>query len=88
LTGHIISIDAVDVSPRCLLALGWPPASHVAHPGTVVELGTETFPVRGRVARGGERTEIWEAQKVDAPMFADYEKTASRDIPVVILERT
>jgi deazaflavin-dependent oxidoreductase (nitroreductase family) len=60
----------------------------VAHPETVVELGTERFPVRARVARGGERTEIWEAQKVDAPMFADYEKTASRDIPVVILERT
>jgi len=41
----------------------------VAHPETVVELGTERFPVRARVARGGERTEIWEAQKVDAPML-------------------
>jgi deazaflavin-dependent oxidoreductase (nitroreductase family) len=59
----------------------------VAHPETVVELGTETFPVRARVASGKERTGIWEAQKADAPMFAEYEKTAQREIPVVILER-
>jgi deazaflavin-dependent oxidoreductase (nitroreductase family) len=59
----------------------------VAHPETVVELGTETFPVRARVASGEERTQIWEAQKADVPLFAEYEKTAPREIPVVILER-
>lgn len=59
----------------------------VANPETVVEFGTETFPVRARVATGDERTEIWEAQKADTPMFAEYEKTAPREIPVVILER-
>jgi len=61
----------------------------VAHPGTVVELGAETYPVRARVASGEERRGIWEAQKAGSPMFADYEKTAApREIPVVILERT
>jgi deazaflavin-dependent oxidoreductase (nitroreductase family) len=61
----------------------------VAHPETVVELGAETLPVRARVASGEERTEIWEAQKAGAPMFADYEITAApREIPVVILERS
>jgi len=60
----------------------------VTHPETVVELGDETLPVRARVASGEERTEIWEAQKAGAPMFADYENTAApREIPVVILER-
>jgi deazaflavin-dependent oxidoreductase (nitroreductase family) len=59
----------------------------VAHPETVVELATETFPVRARVASGEERTEIWEPLKADAPMFAEFAKTAPREIPVVILER-
>jgi deazaflavin-dependent oxidoreductase (nitroreductase family) len=59
----------------------------LAHPETVIELGTETFPVRARVASGEERTEIWEAQKADVPMFAEYETTTPREIPVVILER-
>jgi deazaflavin-dependent oxidoreductase (nitroreductase family) len=60
----------------------------VANPETVVEVGSETFPVRARVAGGEERTEIWEAQKADVAMFAEYEKTTPREIPVVILERT
>jgi deazaflavin-dependent oxidoreductase (nitroreductase family) len=60
----------------------------VANPETVVEVGSETFPVRARVADGEERTEIWEAQKADVAMFAEYEKTTPREIPVVILERT
>jgi deazaflavin-dependent oxidoreductase (nitroreductase family) len=60
----------------------------LANPETVVEVGSETFPVRARVASGEERTEIWEAQKADTPMFAEYEKTTPREIPVVVLERT
>jgi deazaflavin-dependent oxidoreductase (nitroreductase family) len=60
----------------------------VANPETTVEVGTETIPVRARVARGEERERIWEKQKRDYPGFADYEKTANRKIPVVILEPT
>jgi deazaflavin-dependent oxidoreductase (nitroreductase family) len=60
----------------------------VANPETTVEVGTETIPVRARVARGEERERIWEKQKRDYPGFADYEKTANREIPVVILEPT
>ena len=59
----------------------------VAHPETTIELGPETIAVRARVASGDERSAIWEQQKTDAPMFAEYEKTAPREIPVVILER-
>lgn len=58
----------------------------VANPDTVAEIGTETIPVRARVAQGEERSRIWETQKSQFPGFAEYEKTANRDIPVVILE--
>ena len=60
----------------------------VANPETTVEVGTETIPVRARVARGEERARIWETQKQRYPGFAEYEKTANREIPVVILEPT
>ncbi len=59
----------------------------LANPDTVIELGGETVPVRARVASGDERTEIWTAVKADAPAFAEYEKIAPREIPVVILVR-
>jgi deazaflavin-dependent oxidoreductase (nitroreductase family) len=60
----------------------------VANPSTTIEVGTETVPVVARVAEGDERSEIWERQKHNVPQFAEYEKTADRDIPVVILEPT
>src|SRR3954470_15370220 len=31
----------------------------VAHPETVIEVGTETIPVRARIATGEERERIW-----------------------------
>ncbi len=57
-----------------------------AHPRTTAEIGTETIEVVARVAEGDERAGIWERQKRNIPQFAEYEKTANRDIPVVILE--
>lgn len=60
----------------------------VANPGTDVEIGTETIPVRARVAQGEERTRIWSRQKSDHPQFEDYESKTLRVIPVVVLERT
>ena len=60
----------------------------VANPETTVEVGTETIPVRARVAEGDERTELWEKQKAAVPQFAEYEvKAGDREIPVVVLER-
>lgn len=57
-----------------------------AHPRTTAEIGTETVEVVARVAVGEERARIWERQKANVPQFAEYEGTAQRDIPVVILE--
>lgn len=61
----------------------------VAHPDATVEIGTETFPVRARVAQAGERHRIFEQQKRDWPGFADYEEKLNgvREIPVVVLDR-
>src|SRR5579884_3669676 len=60
----------------------------VANPETTVEVGTETIPVRARVAHGDARERIWEKQKRDYPGFAEYERNTTREIPVVILEPT
>jgi deazaflavin-dependent oxidoreductase (nitroreductase family) len=59
----------------------------VAHPDTLIEIGSETVAVRARVAEPAERDVIWERQKKRVPQFADYEKKAApRRIPVVVLD--
>jgi deazaflavin-dependent oxidoreductase (nitroreductase family) len=59
----------------------------LAHPDAAIETGTETIPVRARIAESSEREAIWERQKQLMPGFAQYERKTSRTIPVVILER-
>jgi deazaflavin-dependent oxidoreductase (nitroreductase family) len=58
-----------------------------AHPDIEAEVGTKTIPVRARVPGKAERHEIWERQKKEISVFADYEKQTTREIPVVILEK-
>jgi deazaflavin-dependent oxidoreductase (nitroreductase family) len=58
-----------------------------ANPAVTVEVGTETFAARARVAEGDERTRIWDAQKAAVPQFAEYETMTDRQIPVIVLER-
>ena len=57
------------------------------NPEVSAEIGTETVPLRARVAEGDERDRIWTKQKELMPGFAEYEEKTSRTIPVVILER-
>jgi deazaflavin-dependent oxidoreductase (nitroreductase family) len=58
-----------------------------ANPEVTVEVGTDSFDVRARVAEGEERERIWERQKQLMPGFAEYEQKTERQIPVVVLER-
>lgn len=60
----------------------------VANPDVSIEIGTESFPARARVATGEERDAIWERQKTEWPGFAEYEEKTKgiREIPVVVLE--
>lgn len=62
-------------------------ANVLAHPNTRIEIGAETVDVAAREAAGEERARIWEAQKQAFPQFAEYEKTAGRTIPVIVLQR-
>jgi hypothetical protein len=49
-------------------------------------VGTQTRWFRARVAVGDERERILAKQKIDQPVFADYETKTTRAIPVVILD--
>jgi deazaflavin-dependent oxidoreductase (nitroreductase family) len=59
----------------------------VANPTATVEMGTEKFQVRARVAEGEERQRLYDQQAALMPGFAEYQKKTTRQIPVVILER-
>ncbi len=59
----------------------------VAHPGSTVELEGERFSVRAIEAQGAERQRLFDQMTAQFPFFADYQKSVSRQIPVVILER-
>ena len=58
-----------------------------AHPATTIEVGSERVDVTAIEVTGADRDRIWEAQKVEAPQFAEYEASTDRIIPVVLLER-
>lgn len=58
----------------------------LSHPDVTIEVGTDTIPVKARVAQGEERERIWEKQKRLNPNFAAYEQKTSRTIPVIVLE--
>jgi deazaflavin-dependent oxidoreductase (nitroreductase family) len=59
----------------------------VAHPDCTVEVGTERFAARARVAEGDERERLYRAQADLMPNFDEYAKATTRTIPVVVLER-
>ena len=58
----------------------------VAHPDVTIEVGTETIPVRARVAEGDERARLYNAHAELMPKFAAYATSTTREIPVVVLE--
>ena len=56
-----------------------------ANPETTVQVGRERRPVRARVATAAERERLW-PKAVDAyASYADYQRKAPREIPMVIL---
>ena len=59
----------------------------VAHPDIVVEQGTETVPVRASEVVGTDRDAIFARQAARFPIFAEYERTLARTIPVIRLDR-
>lgn len=59
----------------------------LAHPEVTIEKGTEKFSATGVVLEEEERARIYAKQAALSPRFAEYEKTATRKIPVVELVR-
>lgn len=59
----------------------------LAHPEATIEVGSETIEVTATVATGELRDQLYAAQVKIAPQFAEYQAKATRQIPVVILER-
>jgi deazaflavin-dependent oxidoreductase (nitroreductase family) len=58
-----------------------------ANDRVMVEVGTERFAARAVITTGVERTRLWEGHKVAIPPFAEYERIAGRELPVIALER-
>jgi hypothetical protein len=61
--------------------------NYVVNPEVTVELGSEKFRARARVADDTERRHLYDKHAEWMPAFLDYEKKTTRKIPVVVLER-
>ncbi len=66
-----------------------PPWYHnlVANPAVEVELNGETFEARAEVTQGADRDQLFERICAGMPIFAKYQKSTERTIPVVELKR-
>ena len=59
----------------------------VANPEATVEVGSERFRVRATVTSGEERQRLFDRQAAQMPIFAEYQKKTTRQIPVLVLTR-
>ena len=59
----------------------------VANPLVTVEVGTEQFQVRAKIAVEPERTRLYNQMVAVMPGFAEYQLKTTRTIPVFILTR-
>ena len=57
-----------------------------AHPDAAVQIGSERRRVRARIASPSERERLWPRAVEAYSGYADYERKADREIPMVILE--
>jgi len=58
-----------------------------ANPKVTVEIGEETFEALAVVTEGEERDRLFAETVASYPFFADHQREAGRDIPVVAIER-
>jgi deazaflavin-dependent oxidoreductase (nitroreductase family) len=63
-------------------------ANPLARVEVAAETGTETFEVRASEAEGEERDRLYAERVAIAPGFGAYQRQTSRQIPVMLLERT
>jgi len=58
----------------------------MAHPDTMVQVGSEQRNVHARLARGEERERLWSLAVAVYPTYKAYQRRTSREIPIVVLE--
>lgn len=59
----------------------------VDDPMVTVEVGSERFAAKARVAEGADRDRLYGAHARSLPQFAEYQTKTTRVIPVIVLER-
>jgi len=57
-----------------------------ANPAAEVEVGRRRYPVRGRVAEGEERADLWRRHNEQYAGFDDYQVKLEREALVIVLE--
>jgi deazaflavin-dependent oxidoreductase (nitroreductase family) len=58
-----------------------------ANPDAEIQVATDHFKVRARMAQGAERVKLWDYILTVWPNFAEYQSRTSREIPVWVLEK-
>ena len=58
------------------------------HPEVEVQVGAERFAATARTAGPEEKPRLWSLMTAIWPAYEDYQRKTTRDIPVVILERS
>jgi deazaflavin-dependent oxidoreductase (nitroreductase family) len=59
-----------------------------AQPLVELQVGPAIFAARARTAQGAERARLWQHMAALYPPFLEYQQKTSREIPVVVLERS
>ncbi|MFD0852690.1 nitroreductase family deazaflavin-dependent oxidoreductase [Actinomadura adrarensis] len=59
----------------------------VEHPEVHVQVKADRFLARARVAEGVERERLWKLMTDRVPAYLAYQARATREIPIVVLER-
>jgi deazaflavin-dependent oxidoreductase (nitroreductase family) len=59
----------------------------VANPTVTLEIGSESFQAKAVITTGDERQRLFKTQAELMPIFNDYQKKTTRQIPVVVFER-
>lgn len=59
----------------------------LAHPDVIVEVGNEKYETRARLLSGAEREKAFAKAMEVFPPYAEYQRKAPREIPVIALDR-
>jgi deazaflavin-dependent oxidoreductase (nitroreductase family) len=57
----------------------------LAHPDIEIQVKADILPVRAHTASAGEKAQLWPVMTKEWPDYDKYQRSTSRDIPLVIL---